>query len=69
VRRLILEGSQHAVQEAESQDALHTAYLTEHGYQMKRFWNEQVNAERKMCWRRLIARWRIPNRAPEAGAL
>jgi very-short-patch-repair endonuclease len=42
VRRLILEldGSQHTMQEADSQEALQTAYLTEQGYQVKRFWNE-----------------------------
>ncbi len=46
-RRLIIEldGSQHAEQEEERKDAARTAYLSEQGYRVIRFWNEQVNAE------------------------
>ena len=43
--RLIVEvdGGHHA--EQKEQDATRTAYLTEQGYRVIRFWNEQVNRE------------------------
>jgi very-short-patch-repair endonuclease len=42
-QRLIVEldGGYHAQQE--ERDITRTAYLTEQGYRMLRFWNEQVN--------------------------
>ncbi len=44
-RRLIIEldGSQHA--EQAPKDAGRTAYLSEQGYRVIRFWNEQVHIE------------------------
>jgi very-short-patch-repair endonuclease len=44
-RRLVVEldGGQHADQK--EQNAARTAYLTEQGYRVIRFWNEQVNRE------------------------
>jgi very-short-patch-repair endonuclease len=44
-RRLIVEldGGQHA--EQKEHDAARTAYLTEQGYRVIRFWNEQVSRE------------------------
>jgi len=46
-RRLIIEldGGQPAEQEGELKDAVRTAYLSEQGYRVMRFWNEQVNTE------------------------
>jgi len=46
-RRLIIEldGGQHAEAEQERMDALRTAHLSEQGYRVMRFWNEQVNRE------------------------
>ena len=40
-----LDGSQHAEPEEERKDALRTAYLNQQGYQVMRFWNNQVNTE------------------------
>jgi very-short-patch-repair endonuclease len=44
-QRLIVEldGGHHA--EQQERDATRTAYLTEQGYRVIRFWNEQVNCE------------------------
>ena len=44
-QRLIvkLDGGHHA--EQQERDATRTAYLTEQGYRVIRFWNEQVNRE------------------------
>jgi very-short-patch-repair endonuclease len=46
-RRLIVEidGGHHAEREEERRDAARTGYLREQGYQVVRFWNEQVNRE------------------------
>jgi very-short-patch-repair endonuclease len=46
-QRLIIEldGGQHAEREEERKDALRTAYVSEQGYRVMRFWNEQVNTE------------------------
>ncbi len=46
-QRLIIEldGGQHAEQEGEHKDAFRTAYLSEQGYRVMRFRNEQVNTE------------------------
>ncbi|MGO9059999.1 MAG: endonuclease domain-containing protein [Candidatus Binataceae bacterium] len=46
-RRLIIEldGSQHAEPGQERKDASRTAFLTEQGYRVMRFWNEQVSTE------------------------
>ncbi len=46
-QRLVIEldGSQHAEQEDEGKDAARTALLSERGYRVMRFWNEQVNRE------------------------
>jgi len=40
-----LDGSPHAEQEEERRDALRTAYLSEQGFRVMRFWNEQINTE------------------------
>ena len=46
-RRLIVEldGSQHAEPPEERRDGARSAYLSEQGYRVIRFWNEQVNRE------------------------
>ena len=46
-QRLVIEldGSQHAEQEEEGKDPARTAFLSERGYRVMRFWNEQVNRE------------------------
>ena len=40
-----LDGCQHAEPEEERLDGLRTAYLSQQGYRVLRFWNSQVNIE------------------------
>ena len=59
-----LDGSQHAEPEEERLDGLRTAYLSQQGYRVLRFWNSQVNIELDSVLQ-FTQRSCLPNRASQ----